>query len=151
MANCPPLLSGGTLITSTSGPKTCSTGELQCDSGECIHSFWVCDGDIQTAKTGVMREIVILKLMCIARILAAIFKTYLPFYVFFASRLTRFFSALLFTFLEPSKMTLIPSGAPLHTLSKLYDVPVGFVSSPLLRQCISICTVAKGWLLLDIG
>ena len=28
-----------------------------------------------------------------------------------------------------------PSGAPLHTLSKLYDVPVGFVTS-ILRLCI---------------
>ena len=43
------------------------------------------------------------------------------------------------------------SGAPLHTLSKLYDVPVGFVSSPLLRQCIASFAVAEGWLLLDIG
>ena len=42
------------------------------------------------------------------------------------------------------------SGASLHTLSKLYDVPVGFVS-PLLRQCIAIFAVAEVWLLLDIG
>ena len=27
------------------------------------------------------------------------------------------------------------SGAPLHTLSKVYDVPVGFVPPPYLRQC----------------
>ena len=43
------------------------------------------------------------------------------------------------------------SGALLHTLSKLYDVPVGFVSPPLLRQCIATFAVAEGWLLLDIG
>ena len=44
-----------------------------------------------------------------------------------------------------------PSGAPLHTLSKLYDVPVGFVTRPILRQCIATFAVAEGWLLLDIG
>ena len=44
------------------------------------------------------------------------------------------------------------SGAPLHTLSKLYDAPVGFVTPPpLLRQYIAIFAVAEGWLLLDIG
>ena len=43
------------------------------------------------------------------------------------------------------------SDAPLYILSKLYDVPVGFVSPPLLRQCIAIFAVAEGWLLLDIG
>ena len=32
---------------------------------------------------------------------------------------------------------LTSGGAPLHTLSKLYDVPVGFVFLPLLRQCIA--------------
>ena len=37
-----------------------------------------------------------------------------------------------------------PSGASLHTLSKLYDVPVGFVTPPPFA-------VAEGWLLLDIG
>ena len=42
------------------------------------------------------------------------------------------------------------SGAPLHTLSKLYDVPVGFVTPPL-RLCIALFAVAEGWLLLDIG
>ena len=42
------------------------------------------------------------------------------------------------------------SGAPLLTLSKLYDVPVGFVlpPPPILRLNIA---VAEGWLLLDIG
>ena len=45
-----------------------------------------------------------------------------------------------------------PSGAPLHALSKLYDVPDVFVfPSFLLRQCIAIFAVAEGWLLLDIG
>ena len=29
-----------------------------------------------------------------------------------------------------------PSGAPLHTLSKLYDVPVGFVTPPLFWGCV---------------
>ena len=45
------------------------------------------------------------------------------------------------------------SGAPLHTLSKLYADPVGFVTPPpfFLRQCIAIFAVAEGWLLLDIG
>ena len=37
-------------------------------------------------------------------------------------------------------------GAPLLTLSKLYDVPVGFVP-PLLSQCIAIFAVAEGLLL----
>ena len=41
-------------------------------------------------------------------------------------------------------------GAPLLTLSKLYDVPVGFVH-PLLSQCIAIFAVVEGSLLLDIG
>ena len=40
-----------------------------------------------------------------------------------------------------------PSGAPLHSLSKLYDVPVGFLS-PLLRLSIALFAVAEGWLLL---
>ena len=45
-----------------------------------------------------------------------------------------------------------PSGAPLHTLSKLYDVPVGFVTPPpILRLNITYFAVAEGWLLLDIG
>ena len=45
-----------------------------------------------------------------------------------------------------------PSGAPLHTLSKLYDVPVGFVTTPpILRLNIAYFAVAEGWLLLDIG
>ena len=44
-----------------------------------------------------------------------------------------------------------PSGAPLHTLSKLYDVPVGFVTPPILRLNIAYFAVAEGWLLLDIG
>ena len=44
------------------------------------------------------------------------------------------------------------SGASLHTLSKLYDVPVGVVTpSPLLRQRIAIFAVAEVWLLLDFG
>ena len=44
-----------------------------------------------------------------------------------------------------------PSGAPLYTLSKLYDVPVGFVLPPILRLNIAYFAVAEGWLLLDIG
>ena len=45
-----------------------------------------------------------------------------------------------------------PSGAPLYTLSKLYDVPVGFAPPPLLRLCIALYAVAEGWRpLLDIG
>ena len=43
-----------------------------------------------------------------------------------------------------------PSGATLHTLSKLYDVSVGFVP-PILRLCIVVSAIAEGWLLLDIG
>ena len=42
----------------------------------------------------------------------------------------------------------IPS---LHTLSKLYDVPVGFVTPPILWLNIAYFAVAEGWLLLDIG
>ena len=44
-----------------------------------------------------------------------------------------------------------PSGAPLHTLSKLYDGPVGFEHPPFLRLNIAYFAVAEGWLLLDIG
>ena len=45
-----------------------------------------------------------------------------------------------------------PSGAPLHTLSKLYDVPVGFVTPPPNFELnIAYFAVAEGWLLLDIG
>ena len=45
-----------------------------------------------------------------------------------------------------------PSGAPYHTLSKLYDVPVGFEPPPpILRLNIAYLAVAEGWLLLDIG
>ena len=45
-----------------------------------------------------------------------------------------------------------PSGVPLHTLSKLYVVPVCFVNSPppILRLCIALLAVTEGWLLLDI-
>ena len=37
-------------------------------------------------------------------------------------------------------------------MSKLYDVPVGFVThpNPHLRWCIDLFAVAEGWLLLDI-
>ena len=38
----------------------------------------------------------------------------------------------------------------IRTLSKLYDVPVGFVP-PCLRLCIALFAVAEGWMLLDIG
>ena len=45
-----------------------------------------------------------------------------------------------------------PSSAPLHTLSKLYEVPVGFEPPPpILRLNIAYFAVAEGWLLLDIG
>ena len=37
-----------------------------------------------------------------------------------------------------------PSGAPLHTLSELYDVPVDFVAPPHLRQRIALYAVAEG-------
>ena len=43
------------------------------------------------------------------------------------------------------------SGAPLHTLSELNDVHVGFVFPPNLKQCNTIFAVAEGPLLLDIG
>ena len=43
-----------------------------------------------------------------------------------------------------------PSSALLHTLSKLYDVPVGFVA-PSYFETVYCFTVAEGWLLLDIG
>ena len=41
------------------------------------------------------------------------------------------------------------SGATLYTLSKLCDVPVGFVS-PSFEAVVAIFAVAKGWLLFDI-
>ena len=45
-----------------------------------------------------------------------------------------------------------PYVKPLHTLSKLYDVPVGFVTPPpIWRLNIAYFAVAEGWLLLDIG
>ena len=45
-----------------------------------------------------------------------------------------------------------PSGALLHTLLNLYDVPFGFVTPPpLLRVCIDLFAVAEGWLLLYVG
>ena len=45
-----------------------------------------------------------------------------------------------------------PSVAPLHTLFKLYDASVGFVTPPaLLRIYISLFAVTEGLLLLDIG
>ena len=37
-----------------------------------------------------------------------------------------------------------PSGAPLHILSKLYDVPVGFEPPPILRLNIAYFEVAEG-------
>ena len=55
------------------------------------------------------------------------------------------------------KIISIPDGevfsetTPFHTLSKLYDVPVGFVAPPPhSRQCIALYAVAEGWLLLDV-
>ena len=42
------------------------------------------------------------------------------------------------------------SGVPLHTLSKLYDVPVGFEASPLhLRQYITLFAVARYLMMSD--
>ena len=44
------------------------------------------------------------------------------------------------------------SGAPLNTLSKFYDVPFGFLApSNHFRQCIALFSIAKVWMLLDIG
>ena len=39
-----------------------------------------------------------------------------------------------------------PSGAPLHNLSELYDVPVGLVPPPppILKLCIALFAVAEG-------
>ena len=70
---------------------------------------------------------------------------------YFRMTTVRFFSKLLASLMRNyfQKRT---SGAPLHTVSKLYDVPVCSVPPPpLLRQCIAIFAVAEGWLLLDIG
>ena len=39
-----------------------------------------------------------------------------------------------------------PSDAPLHSLAKLYNVPIGVVPPPP-----PLSVVAEGWLLLDIG
>ena len=47
-----------------------------------------------------------------------------------------------------------PSGASLHTLSTLYDVPVGFEPSTTIQEGpwnIAYSAVAEGWLLLDTG
>ena len=45
-----------------------------------------------------------------------------------------------------------PSGAPLHTLSKLYDVLVGFVTRPYFETVYCfICGRRKGCLLLNSG
>ena len=45
-----------------------------------------------------------------------------------------------------------PSGEPPHTLSKLYDAPVGFVPpTSHLRQCLALIVVAEGRLFLGIG
>ena len=45
-----------------------------------------------------------------------------------------------------------PSSARLHTLLKLYNLPVDFVNTPpSLRQCLALFAVAEGLLLLDIG
>ena len=44
-----------------------------------------------------------------------------------------------------------PSDAPLHTLSKLYDVLVGFCNPPNFELNIAYFAFAEGWLLLDIG
>ena len=46
-----------------------------------------------------------------------------------------------------------PKRASGCNLSKLYDVPIDCVTPPPphLRQCISLYTVAEGWLSLDIG
>ena len=41
------------------------------------------------------------------------------------------------------------SGAALHSLSKLYDVPVGFVTTPSFEQCFVKFEVAECWLLLS--
>ena len=44
-----------------------------------------------------------------------------------------------------------PSDAPLHTLSKLYYVPVDFVAPPPSFEAVyCLFAVAEGWLLLDI-
>ena len=40
-------------------------------------------------------------------------------------------------------------GISMHTMSKLYDVPVGF--PPHLRQCIALFAVDERWMLLHIG
>ena len=38
------------------------------------------------------------------------------------------------------------------TLTKSYDIPVGFVHHPVIsRLCNALFAVAEGWLLLDIG
>ena len=45
-----------------------------------------------------------------------------------------------------------PSSAPLHTLSKLYNVSVSFVVNLSFEAVyFALFAVAEGWLLLDIG
>ena len=45
-----------------------------------------------------------------------------------------------------------PSAASLHTLSKLYVVPVGFVTlPPRFWKSLALFAIAEKWLLHDIG
>ena len=57
----------------------------------------------------------------------------------------------LLAFLMSNYFPKRPSSALLHTLSKLYNVPVRFVPSPILKLCIGLFAVAEVWLLLNIG
>ena len=50
----------------------------------------------------------------------------------------------LLAFLMKNYFLKRPPGAPLLTLSKLYDVPVGFVPPSILRLCIALFAVAEG-------
>ena len=72
-------------------------------------------------------------------------------YVYFGMTAVSLFLSKLLASLMWNYFPKRTSGAPLHTLSKLYYVPVGFVSPPLLRQYIALFAIAYGWLLLDIG
>ena len=49
------------------------------------------------------------------------------------------------------KLFAIIHDCPNHTLSKLYDVPIGFVPHPSFEAVYCFFAVAEVWLLLDIG
>ena len=98
---------------------------------------------------------------CVIEVFVGVFVLYLDFFIFDGigvfviglSLILSFFSLSKFlAFMMSNKFPHPPSSAPLHTLLKLYDVPVDFVNTPpSLRQCLALFAVAEGLLLLDVG